>query len=81
MRELGREHQTLLRGTVGALVHADQAAGPCPLCGGRMRVQKTFEHGGAVVALSLANGSASQLEDLAERMGSSTATTIAAPRY
>lgn len=49
MRELGREHQTLLRGTAGALVHADQAAGLCPVCDGPMHVQKTFEHGGATL--------------------------------
>jgi hypothetical protein len=39
-----------MRRIAGGLVYAGDAASPCPLCGGSMRVRKTFEHGGVTLA-------------------------------
>jgi len=48
--ELRQQHQAEIRSTAGVRVHADQAPGPCPSCGGPMRVRKTVEHGGVTLA-------------------------------
>ena len=49
MGDLQPQHQAELRRTTGVLVHATQAPGPCPSCGGGMRVRKTVAHGGVTL--------------------------------
>jgi hypothetical protein len=51
LRQLCAEGQTRLRATSGVLVVVDVTEGPCPICGARMRVQKTVVRRG--VSLSL----------------------------
>ena len=47
--DLQQQHQAEIRSTTGVLVHANQAPGPCPSCGGVMHVRKTVEHGGVTL--------------------------------
>lgn len=51
LRRLCAEGQARLRATAGVLVAVETAQGPCPVCGARMKVQKTVVRRG--VSLSL----------------------------
>jgi len=46
-----------------------------------MDMIKTFEDGGAVVEVSIGNGSVSQLEDFAEQLGAISTSTVSLPSY
>ena len=50
MGDLQQQHRAEIRSTTGVLVHATQAPGPCPSCGGGMRVRKTVARGGVTLA-------------------------------
>lgn len=50
VRGLEAQHQAEMRSLAGCSVYAADAASPCPVCGGAMRVRKTFEHGGRTLA-------------------------------
>lgn len=49
MGDVQQQHRAEIRRTTGALVHATQAPGPCPSCGGVMHVRKTVERGGVTL--------------------------------
>jgi hypothetical protein len=50
VHQLDDHHRLEIRRLAGCRVVADDAASPCPVCGGPMRVRKTFEHGGMTLA-------------------------------
>ena len=49
IRDLEQRHQAEIRSTAGVRVYANEAPGPCPLCGGSMRVRKTMDHCGVTL--------------------------------